>query len=251
MADRWSNPSGGLGFHRFRVWPAGGDSYDHAENAANWDKQDAIIGIPAAGDWPPSTGVDGGIYKEVRLLQLDRMPIGTVFAFFKPTDAYPIPDGTAVCDGSTIAPSDHDFVGIATSVVLPNLRNAFILGADSTKSIGTSAAAVGAGNIDSASGAPGPQATGGSNQHTLTEAQMPPHNHGGGNHFHTFARQVIQLVTGGLNYLVNRRDDTTHHETTDPSGAIINTQGGGLPHENRPRYVGLIYLMKVKYIDSI
>ena len=27
MADRWSNPSGGLGIDRFRVWPAGTDSY--------------------------------------------------------------------------------------------------------------------------------------------------------------------------------------------------------------------------------
>src|SRR5262245_9108077 len=69
MADRWSNPSGSVGVHRFRVWPSGTDSYDHVELAANWDKLDAMIGEPPSGDWPPSEGVNGGIYALIKALQ--------------------------------------------------------------------------------------------------------------------------------------------------------------------------------------
>lgn len=251
MTDRWSNPSGGLGVHRFSVWPGGLDSYDHAENAANWDKADAIIGVPASGDWPPTTGVNGGIYKEVRLLQLERLPIGAVIQFFRPTSDYALPDGFEVLDGRTIAPSEHDFTGISDPVTLTDMRNAFVLGADADKANGTSAVAVGNTNIELASGAPGPQATGGLNQVTQTLSQMPSHNHGGGAHTHTFGRQVIQLPTGGANYLINVRDQRTHSETTDSSAGIITTQGGGAPMENRPRYVGLIFLVKCRFADSI
>ncbi len=70
MTDRWSNPSGGLGVHRYRVWPAGTDSYDHSELVANLDKIDAMIGIPSGGgDWPPTEGVNGGIYALIKDLQ--------------------------------------------------------------------------------------------------------------------------------------------------------------------------------------
>ena len=251
MADRWSNPSGGLGIHRFRVWPAGTDSYDHSELTANLDTLDGIIGIPASGDWPPTTGINGGIYKEVTLLQLNEMPIGTVFFWFRPDDSLALPDGCVVLDGSTLGPSEHDFTGIGGTITLPNLLNASVIGADPNKVNGTDAAAVGNGNINLPAGAPGPQATGGLNEVILSLAQIPAHNHGGGNHKHSYNQQIIQLPSGGINYLFYVRDEITHTLDTNYSGTIINTEGSGAAHENRPKYVGLIPLCKVKRITSL
>lgn len=252
MTDRWSSPSGGLGFDRFRVWPAGSDSYNHTDLQTNWDTLDGILGQPSSGGpWPPTTGIDGGIYKEIALHTGERIFIGCVTPWFRPDPSIDIPDGWAVCDGSVLAPSDHDFPGISGSVTLPDLRNTFVLGADPTKDIGAAAVAVGSGNIDLPAGAPGPQATGGSNQHLLVESETPSHNHGGGDHTHTLNRQVLQITQAGANYLVNVRDSITNEETVNTSGAIIDSFGGDGPHENRPNWVGLIYICKVKFIDSL
>jgi len=251
MADRWSNPSGSLGVHRFRVWPAGTDSYDHTELTQNFDTLDGIVGIPPAGDWPPTTGTNGGIYREVKLLELDAMPIGTVFHWFRPDATVALPDGCLVCDGSVVSAVNHDFPGVVVSVTLPNLLNRSIIGADLNKADGTAAAAVGNGNINLPAGAPGPQATGGLNEVILSLAQIPAHNHGGGNHNHTYNQQIIQLPQGGINYLFYVRDDITHTLQTNFSGTIINTEGSGTAHENRPLYVGLIPLCKVRRVDSL
>lgn len=250
MADRYSEPSASLGLtSRFHVWPLGSDSYKHVENQENWDTLDDILGVPSSGDWPPSRGIDSGIYKEVALLQAERMPLGAIIEWFQP-GGLDLPTGWVECDGSTYGPSDNDFPGSIT-ITVPDTRNAFTLGADSNKDVGTSAVAVGNADIDDHSGAPGPQATGGSNQHTLVASETPSHDHGGGDHTHTLNRQVLQLTAGGLNYLINVRDSITNLETTNDAGDIIDSFGSDGPHENRPNWVGLIRIVKIKYIDSL
>lgn len=196
-------------------------------------------------------GVDGGIYREIQLLRAERVPVGTIAPWFKATNSSVIPTGWAVCDGSTILPSNHDFPGVAGSIQLPNLINKFILGADNAKTIGAAPATVLSGSVDSASGAPGPQGTGGANGVALATSEMPPHDHGGGDHTHTINRQVVQLPTGGANYIINVRDQVTHTETTNSSGAIISAQGGGNAHENRPAFVGLVFICKIKYASTL
>jgi hypothetical protein len=196
MTDRWSNPSGSLGIDRFRVWPAGSDNFDHTELASNFDNLDAIIGVPSTGDWPPTTGIDGGIYAEVLLLQDERLPIGTVVPWFRPNGAAAIPTNWAACDGSTLTSGNHNFPGIAGSVTLPDLRNKFILGANAADANGAAAAAVGDATIDTATGAPGPQTSGGSNKIVQTTAQMPGHSHtftgnALGAHVHSFTGNAL------------------------------------------------------------
>ena len=177
MTDRWSNPSGSLGVDRFRVWPAGTDSYSHSDLATNWDTLDGIIGIPSSGVWPPTTGINGGIYAQVKILQDELFPIGAVVPWFRPSASIAIPTFWHACDGTTLTSGQHAFPGIAGSVALPDLRNSFILGADATLAIGAAAAAVGSPSIDTAAGAPGESATGGDNQSALSVANMPSHNH--------------------------------------------------------------------------
>lgn len=216
MTDRWSNPSGSLGIDRFRVWPAGSDNFSHADLATNWDTLDAIIGVPSTGNWPPTTGIDAGIYKENLLLQDERIPIGTVVPWFRPNGAAAIPTYWAACDGSTLTSGNHDFAGIAGSVTLPDLRNKFILGANAADANGAAAAAVTDSTIDSATGAPGPQASGGSNKIVQTTAQMPGHNHtftgnALGSHSHSFTGNALGVhrhdtAVGSTNHI--RFDNT-------------------------------------------
>lgn len=299
MTDRWSNPSGSLGVDRFHVWPAGSDSYDHVQNAANWDMADSLIGIPSAGTWPPTTGIDGGIYREVKLLVNERQPIGAIVPWFRPSATIAIPTLWAVCDGSTLTSGQHAFPGIAGSVTLPDLRNKFILGADPNLAIGAGAVAVTDININTAAGAPGAQGAGGSNTIVQTTAQMPSHSHTFvGNalaahaHTATFSGQplgthihnAVDVVTQAIKYDTTFAGNGSKKGISDiagvggatagydvvvatapssagtPGGTVsvssisagtpsgsISSSGSGSPMDNRPNWVGLIFICKVLY----
>jgi len=245
MADRWSNPSGGIGVDRFRVWAGGSDSYSHTDLANNWDTLDGLLGQPSdASTWPPTQGLNGGIYKEIRLLQLDRAPIGTVVPWFRPANTVPIPTGWAPCDGSVIAV--HNFPGIGGSVTLPDMRNAFVLGADATLAFATAAAVVSSGNINIAAGAPGEGASGGANTIVQTEAQLAAHSHGG--QTGAAADVIWEKTSSGQSIVLNATGNDT---TTSTHVHPIATDGSGAPMDNRPRWVGLIYICKVLFASSI
>lgn len=289
MSVRFSNPSQTIGVFRFKVWPSKTtDSYNTADLAANFDLTDAMFGVPSSGAaWPPTTGIDGGVYREVKLLQNDRTPIGTVIAWWRPSASIAIPTGWVECTGQTLTAANHDFAG-GGSITLPDLRNRFILGADSTKTALTAAAAVGSGAIDTASGAPGLGYVSGSNQLLLSIANLPAHDHGGGAHNHGGGNHSHAVTDPGHNHGVTASgtiydiagSDYQHVQenfhagdnnltslatssvitikaagtgvTIASSGSILSTdspiqsQGSGTPSDNRPAYVGLIYLMRVK-----
>jgi hypothetical protein len=294
MASRWSEPSASEGDERFRVWPEGTDQYNHAELAANWDKLDAIIGVPAGGQWPSTTGVGGGLYREVRLAADAAMPLGAVFAWYRPHASVALPTGAVVCDGSVVDELDHD-LPVSGDFTLPDLRNRFILGADYSKEIGTPAAAADSLGADLPDGAPGPLAEGGANALALTKDEMPTHGHSGSVtgwspvvmqwYFQqsTYAAQknaqpyldnrdeaiakcgypgcyydperTAPIYPASENFEATNWGNGVHHSTGQGGWktgqhrhniSALSSEGSGAVHENRPRYVGLIWLAKVR-----
>jgi microcystin-dependent protein len=142
----------------------------------------------------------------------------------------------AICDGRTLNSSQQD-INPGGSYTTPDLRHMFLVGADLTKAAGTAAAGVNTGNINAAAGAPGPKGTGGENQHTTVQNEMPPHAHtplNGGD----FTTLDSPGGPGGYNFTVGGGSESRRSTTS--------TAGGGAPHENRPRYYGIVYIMKVK-----
>ena len=146
-----------------------------------------------------------------------RLPQGLI-SMWSGTD---IPQGWALCDGTNNT---------------PNLSGRFIVGYQSNNSDYN-----GIGN------------TGGEEQVTLNQGQLPPHHHSGttnnaGSHSHSFTgarKSGDGSGTGSSNdyYTATSRNTAsagnhTHSFTTE------NT-GGGQPHENRPPYFVLAYIMKL------
>ncbi len=131
-----------------------------------------------------------------------------------------IPLGWQLCDGTDGT---------------PDLRGRFIVGYSDT---------------DSDYGTIG--ATGGEKLHTLTIDEMPSHNHGGtltssnaGAHTHTLiytygsgtSRGSTSGSTGGTAATTSSAGAHTHTVT-------LKAQGANQPHENRPPYYVLAYIMK-------
>jgi hypothetical protein len=191
----------------------------------------------------------------------NEVPIGGVIEWWRPNVAVPVPTGFVICDGlTTLAVGQHDFPNWNSSVTVPDLRNLFILGASSAKADGSGASGT---SSDLSADAPGIRGVGGSNANSLGSNEMPSHNHNGNTsgrneqHAHNVANLVF-VPDVNTNYAlppgaaagdgwrfgdviaVGTSGDTTTH--THP----IPAQGGGAPHNNMPKWVGLLRIMKVK-----
>jgi len=120
-----------------------------------------------------------------------------------------VPDGWALCNGQVVE-------GIAT----PNLSGRFLVGFDP-----------GDGDYNIVG------RTGGEAKHRLTESEMPPHRHN--NRCHTMGYTArfnsdAEVVT---------YDGHSSNGTKDIMG---DSTGGNQPHENRPPYYAICFIMRVK-----
>ncbi|MFD2563160.1 phage baseplate protein [Aquimarina rubra] len=132
-----------------------------------------------------------------------------------------IPSGWALCDGTNGA---------------PDLRGRFVVGLDKDKAdyntIGNK---------------------GGDEKVALTKAQLPAHKHSGttnesGNHRHTFvgaAKRGDGGGTGSSNDYYKAFNRITAFGGVHTHSFATNETGGNQPHENRPPYFVLAYIMKV------
>lgn len=162
----------------------------------------------------------------------DYMPPGVITMWFG--SSANIPAGWAPCDGGTYALSDNS--GMVTT---PNLQGAFLL-------------AAGEGTASTYA----PHDSGGIDLVVLTENQNPPHDHSlnlntatGGSHRHSLRGAYSEHDgngNGGEDGMEDVGNDFTGYAGSHSHTLTGFTQfTGGSPHENRPTYHALLYIMKL------
>jgi len=155
--------------------------------------------------------------KDVNLDTHSLLPVGCIVMWHGET----VPNGWQICDGTNDT---------------PDLRDRFVVGAGKNYSSGD---------------------VGGAASVTLSTAQMPSHNHGcssTGNHTHSIKYQKSKSYSSsyGAPYGFILNGDSGHSTTSNNINSsgnhshTINSSGGNQPHENRPPYYALYYIMKVR-----
>lgn len=187
---------------------------------------------------------------QAQIATLQPAPAGSIMMWPSNT----IPTGWALCDGSSYSRSEYAalFAVLGTtygsndnsSFKLPDMRGLFVAGK-------------GANNYSTLN------QKGGANTVALTESQMPKHNHddgkhdsdqtittsSNGNHHHTVYGTGKDYSTGKA-YSSGSSVETANFNTSD-NGAHTHTftmkaRGGSDAHENRPPYIVLNYIIKLK-----
>ena len=153
----------------------------------------------------------------------DLMPVGSIIAY----GGKGLPTGWLLCNGGEI-PKDNEYDDLKKALGrnnVPDLRGRFILGENTNHPL---------------------DSTGGTEEHVLTEAQMPKHSHG--------VNKLKDSKTPG--YLVGHRSEIGAFGWVAPSAGnagsydkialekTSNETGGNESHNNMPPYYVLKYIIK-------
>lgn len=167
------------------------------------------------------------------IAQLAPPPLGLVYSWAGNVTAQTIPVNYKPCDGSQLAaaefPALYEVIGrlhtpghVASGYFcLPDLRSRFVVGYNSVDNDYAAIARVG-----------------GEKQHTLSQSEMPVHSHGQ----NLWKEGNGNWRSGGDSSSPN---STSIHNATVPFSQT-STTGNGFPHENRPPFYTLAYIMRVK-----
>ena len=224
-----------------------GGGTSNATNNMTIRGNDGFIGVGT--DNPTSLlEVDGDILTVTDINQntqgslsgLGIMPIGMIIMYYGSMDGKSpntklegTLDNWKICDGTNYS---------QYNITTPNLSNRFIRGSDSY-TIGD---------------------TGGADSHALTWNEMAGHSHGGSvtssanhrhtpqvgrgddNHYGSYAMGADD-IPGGLYASVDQTSSSGQHTHTmyDTGGVYVSNQWVTQPHENRPSYYALAYIMRV------
>jgi microcystin-dependent protein len=160
-------------------------------------------------NWQAPTGIPEGTVKADVFIGKGAVPVGAILMWSGALNN--IPAGWVLCDGRTVG-----------AVKTPDLRGRFVVGYDQTNSDYN-----------------GIGKTGGEAKHTLTIAEMPAHSHTGNTGINSNDKAGGWGGGGTMGLANTGGQQGTRNQHTHP----IPSDGGGQPHENRPPYYVLAYIM--------
>ena len=157
-----------------------------------------------------------GLIKQFQPSESSSVPVGSIVMWLTNTP----PDGWLFCDGKSFDQDTYPqlYSILNNSNITPDLSGRFPVGAGSKYNIGE---------------------TGGEDSVTLTESEMPNHTHSIGfqSSYDDNGNEGTRIVTN------DNREDGKY--MTDNVFNIGGT-GGGMPHENRPPFYALQFIIKAR-----
>ena len=160
-------------------------------------------------------------------------PIGSIMMWPGTLDSWPTTEWRQ-CNGAGLSTSTYSdlfniigytYGGSGATFNLPNMSNLFVVGAGDAYSVND---------------------TGGSTEVTLTETQMPSHKHDVSDSGHTHSAPWFRSIgQGGATWAVANGSDS-RNVNTGYANISETTKGGNQPHENRPPYIGLYYIIRIQ-----